>query len=135
MEILEGLGLDALWVGCHRRRRQRDRQPLDQNELRLLAGGGNFGFNEEHAIASFGEGWWREELAGARDFSTGFMPDRDYRNLALSSLSQLKSRLGAGSILFAYSDRPIRREPVLWPIPVVGAHQNVVYLRAPESGR
>ncbi len=34
------------------------------------------------------------------------MPDRDYRNLALSSLSTFKSRLGATSLLFAYSDRP-----------------------------
>ncbi len=108
-------------------------QPLDQNELRLLAGGGNFGFNEEHAIASFGEGWWREELAGARDFSTGFMPDRDYRNLALSSLSQLKSRFGAGSILFAYSDRPYGANQFYGPYPsweriktwFVSAHQNL----------
>jgi iron complex outermembrane receptor protein len=81
-------------------------KPLEQNELRLLGGGGNFGFNEEHAIGSFGEGWWREEVAVARDFSSGFEPDRDYRNLSMSSLSQLKSRLGSGSILFAYSDKP-----------------------------
>jgi iron complex outermembrane recepter protein len=108
-------------------------QPIDENELRLLAGAGNFGFNEEHAIASFGEGWWREELAGARDFSTGFMPDRDYRNLALSSLSQLKSRLGSGSILFAYSDRPYGANQFYGPYPswerikswFLSAHQNL----------
>lgn len=108
-------------------------QPLDQNELRLLAGAGNFGFNEQHAIASFGEGWWREELAAARDFSTGFMPDRDYRNLALSSLSQLKSRLGSGSILFAYSDRPYGANQFYGPYPsweriktwFLSAHQNL----------
>ncbi len=34
------------------------------------------------------------------------MPDRDYRNLALSSLSTLKSRLGASSAHFLRSDRP-----------------------------
>lgn len=108
-------------------------KPLDQNELRLLAGGGNFGFNEQHAVASFGEGWWREELAGARDFSTGFMPDRDYRNLALSSLSELKSHLGAGSILFAYSDRPYGANQFYGPYPsweriktwFISAHQNL----------
>lgn len=108
-------------------------EPLDHNELRVLAGAGNFGFNEQHAIASFGEGWWREELAGARDFSTGFMPDRDYRNLALSSLSQLRSRLGAGSILFAYSDRPYGANQFYGPYPsweriktwFMSAHQNL----------
>lgn len=108
-------------------------QPIDENELRLLAGAGNFGFNEQHAIASFGEGWWREELAGARDFSSGFMPDRDYRNLALSSLSLLKSRLGSGSILFAYSDRPYGADQFYGPYPsweriktwFLSAHQNL----------
>lgn len=81
-------------------------EPIDPGELRLLAGVGNFGFNQQHAVASFGHSWWQEEMAFARDFSSGFMPDRDYRNLALSSLSTLKSRLGATSLLFAYSDRP-----------------------------
>jgi iron complex outermembrane receptor protein len=81
-------------------------QPLPPGELRLYAGAGNFGVNQQHAVASFGDSWWQEELTGARDFSSGFMPDRDYRNLALSSLTTLKSRLGAISLLFAYSDRP-----------------------------
>jgi len=81
-------------------------EPLELNELRMLAGAGNFGFNQEHAVTSFGQSWWQQELGFARDFSSGFMPDRDYRNLALSSLSTFKSRLGATSLLFAYSDRP-----------------------------
>jgi iron complex outermembrane receptor protein len=80
--------------------------PIEPGELRLLAGVGNFGVNEQHAVASYGHSWWQEEMAFARDFSSGFMPDRDYRNLALSSLSTLKSPLGATSLLFAYSDRP-----------------------------
>lgn len=81
-------------------------EPWEPGELRLLGGLGNFGFNQEHAIGSFGQKWWQEELAVARDFSTGFMTDRDYRNLALSSLSTFKTSLGATSLLFAYSDRP-----------------------------
>jgi len=81
-------------------------EPIEPGEFRLLAGVGNFGVTEQHAVTSFGRSWWQEELAFARDFSSGFMPDRDYRNLALSSLSTLRSRLGATSLLFAYSDRP-----------------------------
>ncbi len=80
--------------------------PIAPGEFRLLAGAGNFGFNEQHAVASFGRSWWQEEMAAARDFSSGFTTDRDYRNLSLSSLTTLKSRLGATSLLFAYSDRP-----------------------------
>jgi iron complex outermembrane receptor protein len=81
-------------------------EPIEPGEFRLLAGVGNFGVNQQHAVTSFGRSWWQEELAFARDFSSGFEPDRDYRNLALSSLSTLKSWLGATSLLFAYSDRP-----------------------------
>jgi iron complex outermembrane recepter protein len=81
-------------------------EPLEPGEFRLFAGAGNFGTNQQHAVTSFGRSWWQEELAAARDFSTGFIPDRDYRNLALSSLTSLKSRLGSTSLLFAYSDRP-----------------------------
>jgi iron complex outermembrane receptor protein len=80
--------------------------PIAPGEFRLLTGVGNFGFNEQHAVASFGHSWWQEEAAFARDFSSGFTTDRDYRNLSLSSLTTLKSRLGATSLLFAYSDRP-----------------------------
>jgi iron complex outermembrane recepter protein len=81
-------------------------EPIEPGEFRVLAGVGNFGVNQQHAVASFGRAWGQEELAFARDFSSGFMPDRDYRNLALSSLSTLKTRLGATSLLFAWSDRP-----------------------------
>lgn len=80
--------------------------PIDPGEFRLLGGAGNFGFNEQHALASYGHAWWQEEMAFERDFSSGFTTDRDYRNLALSSLTTLKSRLGMTSLLFAYSDRP-----------------------------
>lgn len=81
-------------------------EPISQGEFRLLAGMGNFGLNEQHAVATFRKSWWQEELSLARDFSSGFTADRDYRNLSLGSLSTLKSRLGATSLLFAYSDRP-----------------------------
>ncbi len=80
--------------------------PIAPGELRLLAGAGNFGFSEQHAVATFGHSWWQEEMALARDFSSGFTTDRDYRNLSLGSLTTLKSRLGATSLLWAYSDRP-----------------------------
>lgn len=81
-------------------------EPFEPGEFRLLSGAGNFGFNQQHALAAFGQSWWQEELAFARDFSSGFMTDRDYRNTALSSLSTFRSGLGATSLLFAYSDRP-----------------------------
>ncbi len=108
-------------------------EPLETPELRLFAGVGNFGTNEEHGIADYG---WRgvsEEVAFARDFSSGFVSDRDYRNLSLSSLSTVKWRPGTGSFLFAYSDRPYGADQFYGPYPsweriktwFVSAHQNL----------
>jgi iron complex outermembrane receptor protein len=82
-------------------------QPLETPGFRLLGGLGNFGTNEEHGIASFGTRDVSEELGVARDFSDGFMPDRDYRNLALTSMTGLKWKPDfSTSLIFAYSDRP-----------------------------
>ena len=81
-------------------------RPIPDGQLRLLTGVGNFGFNQEHAVGSFGLSRFHEELAVARDFSTGFKQDRDYRDLTASSLSTVRSRLGTTSLLLAYSDRP-----------------------------
>lgn len=81
-------------------------QPLEAPSLRILTGIGNFGTNQQHLIGSLGGPRVSEEVAVARDFSSGFAPNRDYRNLALSSLTSLRSSLGATSLLLAYSDRP-----------------------------
>jgi iron complex outermembrane receptor protein len=80
--------------------------PVSTTELLLRAGAGNFGYNEEHAVAAYATKNWSEELVGDRSFSTGFMTDRDYRNTALSSETHFKSSLGWTTILLATADRP-----------------------------
>lgn len=75
-------------------------------EARILAGGGSDGFNQQHAILDFGNKRLLEEIAFARDFSSGFTFDRDYRNLSFSSLTSASTYLGASNITLAYSDRP-----------------------------
>ncbi len=92
-------------------------EPSADPELRLYTGFGNFGTNEQHLIADFAGPRISEEVAVARDFSTGFAYDRDYRNLALSSLTSLKSSLGATSVLVAYSDRPYGANQFYGPYP------------------
>jgi iron complex outermembrane receptor protein len=102
-------------------------------ELRLIGGAGNFGTDEEHAIASFGSSRCSEQLGFARDRSTGFAPDRDYRNLAVSSLSSVRSKLGETSVLLAYSDRPYGADQFYGPYPsweriktwFASGHQNI----------
>ena len=75
-------------------------------EVRFSGGLGNFGSDEEHGLASVGGSKWDERLSFARDRSTGFAPDRDYRNLALSSRTGYRWAPGAGHVLLGYSDRP-----------------------------
>ena len=108
-------------------------EPFEAPDLRLTTGLGNFGTNEEHGLASFGNPRYSEELSFARDFSTGFITDRDYRNLALSSLTGLRWKPGPLSLLFAYSDRPYGADQFYGPYPsweriktwFASAHQNL----------
>ena len=80
--------------------------PAASTEFRLRAGAGNFGYNEEHAVASYATVRWSEAITADRSFSTGFMPDRDYRSAALSSETHFKSALGGTTLLFSGADRP-----------------------------
>jgi iron complex outermembrane receptor protein len=75
-------------------------------ELRLRGALGNFGVNQESGTLSFVAHGVSEQMVFSRDFSTGFMPDRDYRNLSIASISHATSRLGATDLLLAISDRP-----------------------------
>jgi iron complex outermembrane receptor protein len=47
-----------------------------------------------------------EAIAGSRDLSTGFIPDRDYRTEDGSAETWLASSWGETDILLAGSDRP-----------------------------
>jgi iron complex outermembrane receptor protein len=78
----------------------------NQSELRLSAGVGNFGINQQAGSFSFLAKRWDEQLNAARDFSTGFMPDRDYRSLTLLSNTGIKTGWGRTLLLFAYGDKP-----------------------------
>ena len=75
------------------------------NSLRLRSGYGSFGVNEESLLAALARRQWSSRLTANRNFSTGFMPDRDYNNEDASSDSWVSSRLGISDFLFAASDR------------------------------
>ncbi|MFT4111613.1 MAG: TonB-dependent receptor [Silvibacterium sp.] len=73
--------------------------------VRLRAGGGSFGENEEGFLGDLLQKSWSSRLTAERNFSTGFIADRDYRNEDASSESWFNSRLGLSDILLATSDR------------------------------
>jgi iron complex outermembrane receptor protein len=75
-------------------------------EVRLRGALGNYGINEESGAVSAGNAHVGEQLVFARDLSTGFENDRDYRDLSLASITHASSPLGFTDLLLALSDRP-----------------------------
>jgi iron complex outermembrane receptor protein len=73
--------------------------------LLLRAGSGSFGENEESVLADATHARWSGRATATRNFSTGFMADRDYRNEDASAENWLGSRLGLTDVLLAASDR------------------------------
>ena len=78
----------------------------ESRELKLMGGLGEYGWTRSAANGAFRRGPWTQTFALARDFSTGFAPGRDFRNLAFSSESFLDTSVGATTVLFAWNDRP-----------------------------
>ncbi len=78
----------------------------ESSEFRLRVAAGNFGVNQERGSLSLVDGSLTEQLTFSRDFSSGFMPDRDYRNLALASSTHWQTALGASSLTLGWDDRP-----------------------------
>lgn len=110
VEVLKGsgstlYGADALGGVVH----FLSRTP-EVTEFRARAAAGNFGTNQWRAAGTWVADRFSQQLAISRDFSTGFIPNRDYRVLSLSSTTHLRSRLGENTILLAHADRPFGAE-------------------------
>jgi iron complex outermembrane receptor protein len=80
--------------------------PPKYSEFRVGAAVGNFGVNQESLSAAFLTGRLDEQLSVARDFSSGFIPDRDYRSLTIFSSSGAQTRLGRTLVMLGYGDKP-----------------------------
>jgi iron complex outermembrane receptor protein len=80
--------------------------PPEGLELRLRTAVGNDGINQQRASISDTFGNLSEQLSFARDFSSGFMPGRDYRNLQLASSTHLVTPWGPTDLTLAYMDHP-----------------------------
>jgi iron complex outermembrane receptor protein len=78
----------------------------ETSEIRLGAGIGNFGTNQQNGALTLARKQFSEQLTFVRELSTGFIPDRDYRNLAIASETRINTVLGASDMLLGISDRP-----------------------------
>jgi iron complex outermembrane receptor protein len=85
-------------------------RPPEASEFRLRGALGNFGTNQQRASASLVRGPLAQQLSAYRDFSTGFIPNRDYRNLAVSSSTQINTSLGVSEIILGHADKPFGAE-------------------------
>lgn len=77
----------------------------DASTLRLRAGTGSYGENEQGMLASAVGRKWNEVLVGDRAFSTGFINGRDYRTEDASNETRLDTALGSTDVLLAGDDR------------------------------
>jgi iron complex outermembrane receptor protein len=78
----------------------------DTSEIRLGAGIGNWGTNQQNGALTLARKQFNEQLTFVRELSTGFIADRDYRNLAIASETGVNTALGRSDILMAISDKP-----------------------------
>jgi iron complex outermembrane receptor protein len=77
----------------------------EATSLELRAGTGSFGENQQALLGSLVQRRWSEMLAGDRDFSTGFIGDRDYRTENATSDTRFATALGSTEFLLAGDDR------------------------------
>ena len=89
--------------------------PPDLTELVLRTAVGNFGINQQQGSLSGVFGALSEQLTFSRDFSTGFIPDRDYRNLQLASSTHFTTGWGATDFTMAYMDHPFGADQFYGP--------------------
>jgi iron complex outermembrane recepter protein len=82
----------------------------ETTEVTLRGALGSFGVNQQSGTLSYAGGKFAQQFAFSRDFSTGFISNRDYRNLSLSSTTNFESALGTTGIVLATNDRPFGAE-------------------------
>ncbi|MGH9631997.1 MAG: TonB-dependent receptor plug domain-containing protein, partial [Bryobacteraceae bacterium] len=82
----------------------------EASEIRLRSAIGNFGVNQQRGVLSYVNTDFSQQLTFSRDFSSGFIPNRDYRNLSLGSRTHLSSRAGETDVILGHSDRPFGAE-------------------------
>ena len=81
------------------------REP-ERTELRLRAAAGNFGRNRQSGLAGAAWRGLSQQFSFSRDFSSGFAPNRDYRNLSLASITRVRTRWGNSRAILGHTDRP-----------------------------
>lgn len=91
--------------------------PPEGLEIRTRFAAGNDGINQQRVSLADSFGALSEQVAVSRDFSSGFRPDRDYRNLQFASTTRLATGLGPSALSLAYMDHPFGADQFYGPYP------------------
>ena len=91
--------------------------PPEGSEIRLRGAVGNDGINRQSVSLAGSLSRISEQLTFSRAFSSGFMPDRDYRNLSLASTTRFTTGWGASDVILAYRDNPFGADQFYGPYP------------------
>lgn len=81
-------------------------RPPESPEFRVRGALGNFGTNSERISMALVRGRLSQQVTASRDFSTGFAPNRDYRNLSAGAMTKYDGALGTTDVDLGYSDKP-----------------------------
>jgi iron complex outermembrane receptor protein len=82
----------------------------ERRSLRIRTALGSFGAQQQRVDFGSSNKLWSQRLVVARDFSTGFISNRDFRSLSGAYDLRLRSRLGSTSVLLASADRAFGAE-------------------------
>ena len=82
----------------------------ETSELRLRGAAGSFGTNQQRGTLTLVSSRLTQQFAFSRDFSTGFIPNRDYRNATFGSVSRFKTRFGDSNLHLSHRDSPFGAE-------------------------
>ena len=85
-------------------------KPPEVSEFRLRGAVGNFGSNQQRASGAWVGATLSQQFSAYRDFSTGFIPNRDFRSLALSSTTGVDTSLGHSEFVLGHADKPFGAE-------------------------
>jgi len=102
----------------------------DHNSLMVRAAPGVLVRMKSRCLPERLRGSGSGRLSASRNFSTGFMADRDYRNQDGSAESWLGTRLGITDLLFASSDRSFGANQFLRTVQLMGADEGLVRVDA-----
>lgn len=91
--------------------------PPEGPEVRLRAAAGNQGIDQQRISLADTFGKLSGQLTFSRDFSSGFMPDRDYRNLQFGADTHLITSWGSTDLNLAYMDHPFGADQFYGPYP------------------